>query len=67
MTIAADGVRAAAQREQEFHPTVDGRPISAWARRAVTLEATIGAVNAYESRLAALEVALAHPFPQGSS
>ena len=62
--IVPDGIRAAATREKEFHPKANDlkqTPISAWDRRAETLEATIAAVNRHEEAIAAL------PFPFAGS
>lgn len=63
MTIAPDGIRAAADRESEFHPTKGSKPITAWQRRADTLEATVAAVNNLEARVAELEARPSTPFP----
>lgn len=59
MTIAPDGIKAAAARELEAHPTaLDGKPITAWDRRAVTLGATISEVNALRIQVDALSAEL---------
>jgi len=65
MSIIPDGIQAAADREDEFHPTsLTGRPVSAWQRRAATIKALAAAANEHETRLAALEGKLANiPFP----
>lgn len=60
----ADGVRAAADREQEFHPkTPAGKPITAWDRRATTIETIVANVNSLETRVAELEARPSTPFP----
>lgn len=47
--IQSDGVRAAAAREVELHPTTPaGKAITAWDRRANTIEELVGAVNALD-------------------
>lgn len=64
MALVSDGVQAAAVREQEFHPlTKDGKPITAWRRRADTIDRLVGKVNDLEGRLAALEAQQTRPFP----
>lgn len=64
MTIAPDGLTAAAKRETEFHPEyAPGKPITAWNRRAATLEATVAEVNRLRDELDGLkEVLAARPF-----
>lgn len=74
MTITPDGIRAAAEREKEFHPTrPNGSKITAWERRAVTLEATVDEINQLSDELetikadvaeakAALEALKSRPF-----
>lgn len=60
----ADGVRAAAEREKEFHPTTPaGKPITAWDRRASTIETLVESLNSLETRVAELEARPASPFP----
>lgn len=61
--IRADGVQAAADREDEFHPMrlwPDGqeRPISAWQRRAKTIQLLTDEVNSLRSDLESLRGAI---------
>lgn len=64
MTLVPDGVQAAADRELDFHPTTEsGKPISAWSRRAATIDALVDAVNDLTDRVAALEARPSTPFP----
>jgi len=64
VTLNADGVRAAADREKEFHPkTSAGKDITAWDRRATSIEALVKEVNALGSRVAELEARPVAPFP----
>lgn len=52
MTITPDGLLAAAEREKEAHPTLpNGKPITAWDRRAQTLNKTVQRVNDHDVRL----------------
>lgn len=62
--IRPDGIQAAAAREVAFHPTTyDDKPITAWARRADTLVATIAEVNSLREDLDRLKEELAsRPF-----
>lgn len=54
--IQPDGIRAAAAREVELHPlNAEGKPISAWERRAETIGKTIDSVNEQGASLTALE------------
>lgn len=61
--IVPDGVQAAADRELEFHPTrtfPNGKtaPISAWSRRATTIEALVDETNALRKELDELKARL---------
>jgi hypothetical protein len=61
-----DGLEPAAARELELHPTrSDGKPITAWLRRAVTLRGHASAIIGLERRVSELETML--PFPVSSS
>lgn len=56
MTITPDGIDAAANREKEFHPTTrEGKPITAWERRARTLKILTQEVNRLSQELALLK------------
>jgi len=58
--ITPDGIAAAANREAEAHPVdAKGKPITAWARRRDTLEATIAETNALRVELDAAKVDVA--------
>lgn len=64
MSLIADGVRAAAVREDEFHPkTKTGKTITAWDRRATTIENIVTVVNDLSNRVAELEARPVSPFP----
>jgi len=69
MSITPDGIQAAADREDEFHPeSLAGKPITAWQRRAATTKALVDAANEHAARLAALEARpVSVPFPAASS
>lgn len=64
MTIAPDGVRAAADREAELHPTnTAGKPITAWSRRATTIEEAVAEINRLRAEVDELKEVLAEsPF-----
>jgi hypothetical protein len=65
MTIQPDGIQAAADREQAVHPTHEqsGKPITAWQRRADTLNTVVGEVNELRSELDELKEAIrSRPF-----
>jgi hypothetical protein len=50
--ILPDGIRAAASWEHTFHPKrPDGKDLTAWARRATTLESMIAEVNRLRTEL----------------
>lgn len=68
MGLIPDGVQAAADREDDFHPVrlwPDGkeRPITAWQRRAKTIQALVDKVNELEKKVAELEAQPSNPFP----
>lgn len=53
-----DGLTAAAAREKDFHPSnPNGSPITAWERRAATLNLHADRIEAVEARVDAI------PFP----
>jgi F0F1-type ATP synthase membrane subunit b/b' len=64
VTIAADGIDAAALQEKAFHPkNAAGATISAWQRRANTIKATVAEANALRAELDKLKGDLAsRPF-----
>lgn len=58
--ITPDGIAAAASWEHSFHPKrTDGKDLTAWERRRVTLEATIAETNALRVELDAAKVDVA--------
>lgn len=62
--ITPDGVRAAADRENEFHPKTEaGKLITAWDRRATTIETLVTRVNQLDEKVAELEARPVSPFP----
>jgi hypothetical protein len=62
--ITPDGIAAAASWEHSFHPKrTDGKDLTAWERRRVTLEATIAEVNRLGKELSKLKEDIsARPF-----
>jgi hypothetical protein len=62
--IVPDGLAAAASWEHSFHPKrPDGKDLTAWERRRVTLEKTIAETNALRAELDALKAVIAsRPF-----
>jgi hypothetical protein len=65
MTIQPDGIQAAADREKAVHPNHEssGKPITAWQRRADTIEAVVAQSNENARKLAELEEVLkSRPF-----
>lgn len=60
MSIVPDGIRAAAEQEKRLHPTLpNGKTITAWGRRATTIENTITAANLHEQKIDTLTDELA--------
>lgn len=62
--ITPDGIIAAADREDDFHPVTDkGKPITAWQRRGKTLYDAVVEVNNLRQELDELkEVLASRPF-----
>jgi hypothetical protein len=64
VTILPNGIRAAADWEHTFHgKRPDGKDLTAWDRRATTLEATIAEVNKLRAELDKLKAVISsQPF-----